>query len=69
MYLLSKVHRHLVNVPGFPVISNCGTSTEKGSKFIDHHLQPILRSGMYTKNSNDFLSKLKNLKKIPDSDI
>ena len=69
MYLLSKVHRHLVSLPGFPVISNCGTSAEKGSKFIDHHLQPILRSVMYTKNSNDFLSKLKNLKKIPDSDI
>ena len=31
MYLLPKIHKHLVNVPSRPVISNCGTPTEKAS--------------------------------------
>ena len=70
MYLLPKILKRLVNVPGRPVISNCGTPTEKASKFLDHNLQPIMRSGMpYIKDTNDFLSKLKNLKKVPDNVI
>ena len=68
MYLLPKIHKGLVNVPGRPVISNCGTPTEKASEFLDHHLQPIMKSGTsYIKDTNDFLSKLKNLKKVPDN--
>ena len=35
MYLLPKIHKRLVNVPGRPVISNFGTPTEKASVFID----------------------------------
>ena len=46
MYLLPKVYKHLVNVPGHTVISNCGMPTKKASNFLDHHLQPIMRSGM-----------------------
>ena len=38
MYLLPKIHKRLVNVPGCSVISNCSTPTEKASKFLDHHL-------------------------------
>ena len=45
MYLLPKIHKRLVNVSGRPVISNCGTPTEKDSEFLDHHLQPIMKSG------------------------
>ena len=63
MYLLPKIHKRLVNVPG-------RTPTEKASEFIDHHLQPIMKSGTsYIKDTNDFLSKLKNLKKVPDNAI
>ena len=54
MYLLPKIHKRLDNVPGRPVISNCGTPTEKASGFLDHHLQPIMKS---------VLPKLKNLGK------
>ena len=50
MYLLSKIHKCLVDVPGCPVISNCGTPTEKASEFLDHHLQPIMKSGTSLKN-------------------
>ena len=42
MYLLSKIHKQLENVPGCPVIPNCGTSTEKVSEFLDYHLKPTM---------------------------
>ena len=45
MYLLPKIHKHLRNVPGRPVISNCGTPTEKVSEFLDYHLKPVMQSG------------------------
>ena len=41
-YLLPKIHKRLVNVPGKPVISNCGTATEGISEFVDFHLRPIV---------------------------
>ena len=70
MCLLPKIYKRLVNVPGLPVISNCDTPTENASKFLDHHLQPIMRSGMsFIKDFNDFLLKFKNLKKVPDNAI
>ena len=70
MYLLPKIHKRLVNAPGRPVISNCGTPTEKASEFLDHHLQAIIRSGLsYIKATNCLLQKLKNLKKVPDNAV
>ena len=39
--LLPQIHKRLHNVPGRPVISNCGFYTENISSFLDHHLQPI----------------------------
>ena len=45
LYLLLKIHRRLHNVPGRPIISNCGTSTEKASEFPDLHLKPVMQSG------------------------
>ena len=41
LYFLSKIHKRLHNVPGRPVISNCGTPTEKCSEFLDYHLKPL----------------------------
>ena len=68
MYLLPKIHKRLANVPGRAVISNCGTPPEKASQFLDHHLQPVMKSGMsYIKDTDEFLSKLKNLKKVLDN--
>ena len=44
MDLLPKIHKGLDNLPGRPIILNCGTLTEKAIEFLDHHLQPIMRS-------------------------
>ena len=40
-YLLPKLHKRLHDVPGRPVISNCGYYTKNISSFLDYHLQPL----------------------------
>ena len=70
MYLLPKIHKRLYNIPGRPVISNCGTPTEKMLEFLDHHLQPVMNGGKsYVKETNHFLEKLKELGKVPHNAI
>ena len=63
-YFPPKVHKKLFNVPGLPVISNCGTPTEKASEFLDHHLQS---SWSYIKDSGHFLRKIKQIGKLPEN--
>ena len=46
LYYIIYFILYIVNVPGCPVISNCGAPTEKASEFLDHHIQPIMGSGM-----------------------
>ena len=68
MYLLPKIHKRLNNVPGVPVISNCGTPTEKLSEFLDHRLQPVMKAGKsYIKDTSHFSEKLENLGNIPSN--
>ena len=70
LYLLPKIHKRLSNVPGRPVISNCGAPTEKVSEFLESHMQPIMRKGWsYIKDSQDFINKSRKLGKIPDNAI
>ena len=67
LYLLPKIRKSCENVPGRPVISNCGTPTEKVSEFLDHHLKPVIQSGKsYIKDSGHFLKKIKTLGCILD---
>ena len=68
MYFLPKIHKMLYNVPGKPVISNCGTPTGKVSGFLDNQLKPVMREGMsYIKDSNNFMHKIKDFKDIPNN--
>ena len=70
MYLLSKILKRLFDVPGRPVISNCGTPTEKVTEFLDHHLKPVMQEGeSYIKDTVDFLNKIKNINAIPENPI
>ena len=70
MYLLPKIHKRLYDAPGRPVISNCGTPTEKVSEFLDHHLKPLIQEGdSYIKDTGDFLNKIKNINAIPENAI
>ena len=56
LYLLPKIYKRIFNVPGRPVISNCGTPTEKVSEILDHHLKPVMEMGLsYIRDSQHFL--------------
>ena len=45
LYFLPKIRKRLANVPGRPVISNCGTPTEKVSEYLDFLLKPVMQDG------------------------
>ena len=63
--LLPTIYKYLFDVPGQPVISNCGTPTEKVSEFLDHILKAVMQqSGTYIKDSGDFIKKLKEIKEV-----
>ena len=70
LYLLPKIHKRLENVPGRPVISNCGTPKEKVSEFLDNQLKSAMQSrGSCIKDSGDFIKKIKNIGTIPKDSI
>ena len=69
-YLLPKIHKRLHDVPGRPVISNCGYYTENISSFVDYHLQPLAQKvKSYIKDTNHFLNRLRSLGKLPQGAI
>ena len=69
-YLLPKVHKRLHDVPGRPVISNCGFYTENISSFLDFHLEPLAQNvKSYIKDTNHFLRKIKELGQLPEGTI
>ena len=69
-YLLPKIHKGLSNVKGRPVISNCGTSTNNVSEYLDYHLNPLVsQSRSYVKDTNNFLSNIGNIGTIPEGAI
>ena len=57
LYLLTKINNQLFDLPGRPVISTCGTPTEKWSE------------KSYIKDSGDFITKINNLDLIPENAI
>ena len=70
LYLLPKIYKRLFEVPGRPVISKCGTPTEKVSGFLDSELKSLMQEGwLYLKDSGDFIKKLKNIDHIPQDAI
>ena len=65
LYFLPKIHKLLFNISGRPVISNCGTPTEKVLENLDFSLKPIMQNGWsYVKDSSDFKNKIKKLGKL-----
>ena len=70
LYFLPKIHKQLSNMPGRPVISNCGTPTEKLFEFLDTHLQPIMKKGLsYIKDLGDFINKIRRMGSISGNAI
>ena len=68
LYLFPKIQKRLFNVPDRPVSSNCGTTTEKASEFLDSHLKTImLENSSYIKDSADFINKISQVGDIPEN--
>ena len=65
-HTLPKIHKK--GNPGRPVISSIDCTTSKISKFVDFHLQPLVRTiPSYIKDTKDFLNKIKNTEKLPEN--
>ena len=67
LYLLPKIYKELIihNVPGRPVISNCGKPTERCLEFLEHYFKPIIEnSWSHIKGFGDFINKAENLSSI-----
>ena len=41
-YLLPKIHKKQTPTPGRPVVNSINSPTAAISKYVDHHLQPIV---------------------------
>ena len=65
-YILPKIHKS--GAPGRPIVSSCGAPTEGILKFIDDHLGPLVKKiPSYLNDTNDFLSKLWEIRVPPKS--
>ena len=63
---LPKINKRLGAFLGRPVISNCGTTTDKLSEYLDYILKLIMQNRWFNiKDSGDFLKDIKNIGKIP----
>ena len=57
-------------MPRRPVILSRGKPTENVSELLDHRLQPKMEEGKsYTKDTADFIDKLKDLSELPEGAI
>ena len=64
-YILPKIHKP--SIPGRPIVSSCGYPTSQISAFVDHFLQQIVvYIPSYLKDLTQILSKVLNLRNIPD---
>ena len=72
-YVLPKIHKKLdsalpLGYPGRPIVSGCGSLTENISAYIDSILKPHMESlPSYVKDTSDFITKIHNLKGIPQN--
>ena len=65
-YISPKIHKE--NNPGRPVINSINCHTSEISRFVDHHLQPVVREiPSYIKDTNDFINKIDNFTVPPNS--
>ena len=65
-YISPKIHKE--NNPGRPVINSINCHTSEISRFVDHHLQPLVREiPSYIKDKNDFINKIDNFDVPPNT--
>ena len=66
-YMLPKIHKK--DNPGRPVVSSINCHTNQISRYIDYHLQPIVKQiPSYVKDTNDFIRKISAIN-LPQNSI
>ena len=67
-YLLPKINKRMTNVPGRPVISNNGTSTENISSYLHYHLKSLITNVPHMlEDTRDFVNHIQDLSDLPES--
>ena len=63
-YISPKIHKE--GNLGFPVVSSINFHTANISKYVDYHLQPIVKQiPSYVNDTNDFINKIYAVKSVP----
>ena len=61
LYFLPKIHKKLTNVPGRPIVSNCGTPNEDVPEYLGFVHKPFIEDGWsYIRDTEDLL-KISNV--------
>ena len=67
-YLRPNIHKE--NNLGHPAVSSMNCHTANISKYVDYHLQPVIKKiHSYIKDTLDFLKKLEKIKDIPQESL
>ena len=67
-YLRPKIHKR--GNPGRPVVSSVNCHTYNISKYVEYHLQPIVKEMLsYVKDTKDFIKKLNQVEEIPEGSL
>ena len=62
-YALPKIHKP--TIPGRPVISSCGSPTEKISAYVDQHIKPVAQSlKSYIQDTGHFLDIIRKIGRV-----
>ena len=65
-YLLPKIHKGTLPLPGRPIVSAIKSPTERISQFLDHFLQPCFpRIKSYVKDTGHFIFLLEEIGALP----
>ena len=66
LYLLPKVHKKKLPMPGRPIVSANSSPTERISEFTDFFLKPLVHNTKsYVRDTTDFLNKTGSLGTLP----
>ena len=67
-YLLPKIHKK--NIPGRPICSSVTHPTSRISKFVDAHIRDYVpKTKSYIRDTQDFITKIRELGPIPQGSI
>ena len=66
LYLLPKIHKRKIPIPGRPIVSANNSPTERISELADFFLKPLVQSTRsYIRDTTDFINKVELLNPLP----